>query len=102
MKTKRNILCFDNDCKTARENFARACARNSYFIMSYFAVSLPPSEYNSSGDQIDSNPTNRVFQSREEALKAFKSFKNSRLKTFSTEEEAVKFACDIIEAPQVR
>ena len=71
--------------------------------MSFFALSLPPIDSNlTGGDQIDSKPGSRIFQSREEALKALKSNKNSRLKTFATEEEAVKFACDLNEAPQLR
>ncbi len=66
--------------------------------MSYFALSLPPSELNSTGDVTDSKPADRVFQSREEALKALKSNKNSRLKSFATQEEAVDFASDPNEA----
>jgi hypothetical protein len=66
--------------------------------MSFFALSLPSTESNSTGDVTDSKPTDRVFQSREEALKALKSNKNSRLKSFATQEEAVHFASDPKEA----
>jgi hypothetical protein len=64
--------------------------------MSYFALSLPPSDSASIGDLAEGQA--RVFQSMEDALKALKSNKNSRLKAFAKLEEAVQFASDLNES----
>ena len=83
--------------------------------MSYFALSLPPPtfEVESKAEtkvetkadtskvetaNVESKATDRVFQSREDALKALKSNKNCRLKTFAKFEEALQFASDQNEA----
>lgn len=57
--------------------------------MSFFALSLPHL-----GDDPVPGPDTRVFDSKESALKALKSLKSCRLKTFSTREEALQFASD--------
>ena len=64
--------------------------------MSFFAISAPPVVGGVGGDQVDtSKPGDRVFRTKAEALKAMKSLKNSRMKTFSTLEEAETFASEL-------
>ena len=67
--------------------------------MSFFALSIAPNNITSEGSWGDVNKTcDRVFNNRDDALKALKTNKNSRLKSFTTIEEAERFASDPNEA----
>ena len=60
--------------------------------MPFYAISAPCGQGDSEGSNL--NPKSRVFKTTEEALKALKTNKQSRLKTFENYEDALKFATE--------
>lgn len=60
----------------------------------FYAVSKGPApeKHPSDQSQSDTNPEERLFETKEDALKCLKSLKKSRLKVFSSREQALEFA----------